>query len=330
VSVPPPLGPRARLRAAKGRALARLERLTGHAPTVVLMYHRVGPEERDLQHLRVRDDRFAAQLDVMQRYADIVPLTEVRRPAPRPRVAITFDDGYADNLNVAEPILAEHAAPATVFVATAIIEAGRGFWQDQLAALVLDGEYGTEHLAVSIAGEPLRVDLRTPEAREAGYRALHQRARRCPPDEIDAVLADVAGQLGADLDALGAPPTLKPDEVRTLAASDVVDVGSHTLRHPFLSALTPAQQRPEIVDSRARLAAMSGTPVTTFAYPFGVAEAFDATSVELAAEAGYDLSVTGVPGRVTRFTSAHRIPRRFVGDWDAATFERRFRAWIGA
>jgi peptidoglycan/xylan/chitin deacetylase (PgdA/CDA1 family) len=312
----------------KRRALARLATLTGHAPTVVLMYHRVGPEERDLQHLRVRDDRFAEQLGVMRRHADIVPLTDVRRPAKRPRVAITFDDGYADNLHVGEPILAAHDAPATVFVATAVIEAGRGFWQDQLAALVLDGDYRAERLAVTIGGEPVEADLRTPDEREQAYRAVHRRARRRPPDEIDALLRDLAAQLGADLDALAVPATLKPDEVRELAASRVVDVGSHTLRHPFLSALDRDAQRSEIVDSRPRLEAMSGAPVTTFAYPFGAAEAFDDTSVELAAAAGYELSVTGVAGRVTRFTPPHRVPRRFVGDWDAPTFEHRLRSWL--
>jgi peptidoglycan/xylan/chitin deacetylase (PgdA/CDA1 family) len=294
------------------------------------MYHRVGPEERDLQRLRVRDDRFDAHVATMRRHADVVPLGEVLAPSRRPRVAITFDDGYADNLYVAEPILARHGAPATVFVATAVVEAGRGFWQDRLAAMVLDGEPAAEHVEVEIARRPLRADVRTPEARERAYRAIHHRLRRRPPDEVESVLDAVAGQLGARADDLAVPPTLKPDEVRTLAASDVMEVGSHTLRHPFLSSLDEAAQRREILESRPQLESMSGSPVRTFAYPFGVAEAFDDTSVRLAREAGYDLSVTGVPGRVTRFTAAHRVPRRFVGDWDTDVFERRFRAWIGA
>jgi len=298
--------------------------------TIVLMYHRVGPEERDLQHLRVRDDRFVEHLATMRRYADIVPLTDVLTPARRRRVAITFDDGYADNLHVAEPLLAQHDAPATVFVAIDPVEAGNGFWQDQLAALVLDGDHRRDRLDVEVAGERLQADLGSPEQREAAYRAVHTRVRRRPPEEIVATLDAVAAQLGVPLDSLDVPPTLQPDEVRALDASIVVDVGSHTLRHPFLSALDEAAQRREIFESRTRLEAWTGRPITTFAYPYGVAEAFDDTSVTLAREAGYRLAVTGVRGRVTRFTSPHRIPRRFVGDWDADTFERRFREWIGA
>jgi peptidoglycan/xylan/chitin deacetylase (PgdA/CDA1 family) len=308
----------------RGRLWAR------RAPTTVLMYHRVGPEARDLHRLRVRDDRFVEHLATIERHADIVPLADVLRPAPKPRVAITFDDGYADNLHVAEPILAARSAPATVFVAAEIIEAGTGFWQDRLQAMMLDTDYDARVLDVDVGGERVHASLDGAQEREEAYRAVHGRVRRRPPEEIDAVLAAVAAQLGMSPNGRAVTPTLTVDEVGTLARSPVVDVGSHTLRHPFLTALDDATQRREIVDSRARLEAWTGAPVTTFAYPFGIKESFDATSERCARAAGYTLSVTGLPGRVTRFTAPHRVPRRYVGDWDAPTFERRLLEWIGA
>ncbi|MCU1428506.1 MAG: Polysaccharide deacetylase [Actinomycetia bacterium] len=304
--------------------------LRGRAPTAVLMYHRVGPEARDLHHLRVRDDRFEDHLDVIRRYADIVPLTEVLAPAPRPRVVLTFDDGYADNLNVAEPILRARSAPATVFVAAGVIERGEGFWQDRLAALVLDGHYDVTHIEVEIAGDALRLAVPDAATREEAYRAIHTRIRRRPPAEIERLVADVAAQLGLAATDLRVPHTLTPDDVRTLAASDVVDVGSHTMQHPMMSMIDEATQRAEAVESRARLEAWTGRAVPTFAYPYGAADAFDATSVRVARETGYEIAVTGVAQRVTRFTNPYRVPRRFVGDWDAETFERRFRGWIDA
>jgi peptidoglycan/xylan/chitin deacetylase (PgdA/CDA1 family) len=305
--------------------------LARRAPTVVLMYHRVGPDARDLHGLRVRDDRFVAQLAVMQRYAQVVPLAEVLEPSRRPRVAITFDDGYADNLHVAEPLLAAHDAPATVFVAAGIVETGHGFWQDRLAALVLDGRYDADHVDVVVAGNPLRADVRSEAARDRAYRAVHGRLRRRPPDEIEHVLADLTEQLGADAAARDTiAPTLTVDEVRRLDASPVVEIGSHTVRHPWLSALDAAAQRQELTDSKAQLEAWTGRTIRTFAYPFGVADAFTDTTVRAARDAGYGVSVTGVAGGVTRFTDPQRVPRRFVGDWDADVFERRFRAWIAS
>ena len=294
------------------------------------MYHRIGPEERDLQKLRVRDDHFDAHLTTIRKYADVVPLTEVLAPARRPRVAITFDDGYADNLHVAEPLLAQHDAPGTVFVTTAVVESGEGFWQDRLAAMVLDGDYAAPQIEVDIAGERVTAGVQGPEAREQAYRAVHQRIRRRPPEEIERVLASVSDQLGVRAsDHAGAiPPPLTPSQVKELASSPVVTIGSHTLRHPVLSALDEAAQRTEIVDSRARLEALIGEPVTTFAYPFGTADAFDRTSVQLAHDAGYELAVTGVAARITRFTRAQQVPRRFVGDWDTETFDRKLRTWL--
>jgi peptidoglycan/xylan/chitin deacetylase (PgdA/CDA1 family) len=297
-------------------------------PTVVLMYHRVGPEERDLHRLRVRDDRFAAQVTTMQKHAAVVPLEAVLEPSTEPRVVITFDDGYADNLRVAEPILAARDAPATVFVAAGVIERGAGFWQDRLAALVLDGHFDVDHIDVTIAGRRLRADVRGAAARERAYRAVHVRIRKQPPEEIERVIADVAEQLGLARDNLAVPPTLTVDEVRELGASRVVAVGSHTVRHPMLSKLDEAAQRRELVDSRRQLEAWTAQTVRTFAYPYGVAESFDDTSVRVAREARYTVAVTGIPERINRFTDPYRVPRQYVGDWDADEFETHLTAWL--
>ncbi len=230
---------------------------------------------------------------------------------------------------MAEPILRARSAPATMFVTVGVTEAGTGFWQDRLAAIMLDhpGEAAAA-IDVDIAGEALHLEMND-ESREASYRAIHRRVRRRPPEEIERVVADVAAQLGVTTADLRVPPVLSPEDVRALGTSPVVEIGSHTLRHPMMSMIDEATQRQEVVDSRARLAQWTGTSVPTFAYPFGSADAFDATSVRIARDAGYDLAVTGVPDRVDRFTNPYRVPRYYVGDWDGLTFERRLQAWIG-
>jgi peptidoglycan/xylan/chitin deacetylase (PgdA/CDA1 family) len=298
------------------------------APTAVLMYHRVAPEARDLQGLRVRDDRFREHLEVMRRHADVVPLAEVLARSTRPRVVVTFDDGYADNLYIAEPILVRAGVPATVFVTAGVIESERGFWQDRLAALILDGVYTAGRVEVTIGGETVGGPLSSPDEREQAYRAIHARTRRRPPDEIDAVLTDVAAQLDLVEDVENPAPVLTVADVKKIAMSTVMTVGSHTLRHPMLSSLDEAAQRSEIFESKRLLEHWTAGSVDTFAYPFGREGQFDETSVRLVREAGYGLSVTTVAGRPSRFTDAHRVPRRYVGDWDADVFERRLADWL--
>jgi peptidoglycan/xylan/chitin deacetylase (PgdA/CDA1 family) len=316
---------------------ATLARMLGRrVPTVVLMYHRVGPEERSLHGLRVRDDRFDAQLGVVRRHADIVPLADVLTPSRRPRVVITFDDGYADNLRIGQPTLARYDAPATMFVTAGVIESGRGFWQDRLANLMLDGHddtaagNGAPRVDVEIAGDRVGGDLHDAAAREELYRALHARLRRRPPGEIETVVAKVAAQLDRDPAGLRTPPILSIDDVRTLAASDGITIGAHTLRHPWLTALDEAAQRSEIEGSRDLLEEWTGTAVKSFAYPFGEPEAFDATSVRVAGQCGFDVSVTALGEPMARSVNAQRVPRRFVGDWDADRFEARLQGWLAA
>jgi peptidoglycan/xylan/chitin deacetylase (PgdA/CDA1 family) len=298
------------------------------------MYHRVGPEERSLHGLRVRDDHFDAQLGVVRRHAEIVPLADVLTSSRRPRVVITFDDGYADNLRVGQPTLARYDAPATMFVTAGVVEAGRGFWQDRLANLMLDGHddtaggNGARRVDVEIGGEPIGGDLHDAAAREEVYRALHARLRRRPPDEIEAVVTHVAAQLDRDPAALRTPPLLSVDDVRTLAKSDGITIGAHTLRHPWLTALDEGAQRREIEGSRRLLEEWTSAPVKSFAYPFGEREAFDDTSVRVAGETGFDVSVTALGEPMGRSVHAQRVPRRFVGDWDADRFESRLRGWL--
>ena len=105
-----------------GRALRR--RIQPNA--LVLVYHRIAePVDPDPWGLCVAPVRFAEQLEVLKRETDVVPLAELRRAARRgfgrPRVALTFDDGYADALHRALPPLERHGLPATVFVPTGLV-----------------------------------------------------------------------------------------------------------------------------------------------------------------------------------------------------------------
>lgn len=108
---------------------------------VILTYHRIAGPRHDPLLLDVSESNFDAQLSVISRTATALPLDEfesLRREGRLPvrAVAVTFDDGYADNLHAAAPLLARHGIPATVFVTTGMIGSSRGFpWDDADAGL---------------------------------------------------------------------------------------------------------------------------------------------------------------------------------------------------
>jgi peptidoglycan/xylan/chitin deacetylase (PgdA/CDA1 family) len=257
---------------------------------LILMYHRVATVDSDPLELCVAPDRFGEHLELLRSLGEIVPLgalTHSRSTALQ--VAITFDDGYADNALAAAPLLEAHAAPATVFVVAGAVGSGRAFWWDRLAGLVGPEGYW----------------------REWGRLRILQ-----------------AGQIEEELEALGAAPAtegrpLNEDELVTLPAG-LVEIGAHTLTHPSLPALAADDQRREIAGSRERLEELLGRRVEAFAYPYGD---YDRTTVRLVKRSGFRVACTIHENRLSRLSSPFLLPRYPVRDWPADELERRLAAW---
>src|SRR5262245_10631610 len=112
---------------------------------LVLIYHRVLPEPDPILADEPDARTFAAQMDVLRDVCHVLPLAEgverLQRGSLPPRaVCITFDDGYANNCEVAAPILAARKLPATVFVATGFIGSGRMFNDTVIESVRCAGE----------------------------------------------------------------------------------------------------------------------------------------------------------------------------------------------
>ena len=106
---------------------------------VILLYHRIAGPRYDPLLLDVSEFNFDAQLSLVSRTCVPLPLDEfesLRRGGrlPARAVAVTFDDGYADNLHAAAPLLARHEIPATMFVTAGMIGSARGFPWDEADA----------------------------------------------------------------------------------------------------------------------------------------------------------------------------------------------------
>ncbi|NJL11190.1 MAG: polysaccharide deacetylase family protein [Calothrix sp. SM1_7_51] len=109
---------------------------------VILMYHRVGEAELDPWSLHVTQKNFEQQMSVLRKFAKPISLSELAQAQkngkiPKRSVVITFDDGYADNLYNAKPILERYDIPSTFFIATGHIGSSRIFWWDELEKLFL-------------------------------------------------------------------------------------------------------------------------------------------------------------------------------------------------
>jgi peptidoglycan/xylan/chitin deacetylase (PgdA/CDA1 family) len=286
----------------------------------ILGYHRIAEAPHDPFGMAVAPDAFDAQLGFLARNCRPVSLSQAigelaRVDVPAGTVVVTLDDGYADTLDAALPVMRRHGVPATVFACTGY--GGDVFWWDRLASLAS----ASLPQRVEIDVGATRHDL---TARDSGT-LLHRVARLLEPanpSERDHAIGQLSGMVaGAEM-----TPTaraLTHDELATLATDPLIEIGGHTITHPLLARLPEAEQRREIVENRAALVSITGQPVRHFAYPHG---SLTALTTELVRSAGYDAACCSEASVATPDENRHALPRLWVdGKRD---FSRWIRRWL--
>jgi peptidoglycan/xylan/chitin deacetylase (PgdA/CDA1 family) len=297
-------------------------------PLVILLYHRVTRLTSDPQRLAVTPERFAEQLRALSARHPFVRLDGDLGAVREPSLAVTFDDGYADNAREALPILEALGVPATFFVATDTIGTRREFWWDELERLILappDEPTQATPPRRPIARPPLprafagrdgtRWPTRSESERTALYREVHARCLQFDGETRERWLDDLRAWAGAGVQGRASHRPLTVDELRRLAQSPVATVGAHSCSHSVLAALDAAAQEREIVGSRRALEAWIGRPVELFSYPFGQLHQFDSHSIRICKEAGFKRAIANHPGQVHRWSHRFALPRQLVRDW---------------
>ena len=149
--------------------------------------------------------------------------------------------------------------------------------------------------------------------RQRAFHSLWSRLRELEPAALSAAMKQLREQAGSPTEPRPSHRPMTPAQVKA-ARSANIEIGGHSLTHPSLPRLSPAEKRREIVDSVARCAAISGVTPRTMAYPYGDS---DAESERLAEDAGFTCACTTEHAFVRPQARAFALPRRQVGDWDA-------------
>jgi peptidoglycan/xylan/chitin deacetylase (PgdA/CDA1 family) len=287
--------------------------------TLVLLYHRVACLERDPHGLAVHPDRFSQHLQIL-RARDVVPLSETTRR--RQPIAITFDDGYADNAGEARRMLADAGLPATFFITVGRLGEGREVWWDRLEQIVLGGLATRQSIDLDIAGQRLWADIRSPRARDRAHLALYSRLKPLRPVTIETILDELEAQLGVNRVDRESHRWMNAAELRELASTDGIQIGAHTMTHPVLTALDAEGQWDEIDGSRRAIERLLGASPRCFSYPFGGHDALGPTTKQLVQRAGFKVACTGTGGIAGADCDPLLIPRNVVGDWEGERFEQ--------
>ncbi len=318
---------------------------------VILAYHRVADVETDPQLLCVSTGNFADHLHVLRQRFSPIGLRNLRLIALnrwRARsVVLTFDDGYADNLHFAKPRLEAAGIPATVFVTAGKVSSRRGFWWDELEAILLRQTTLPPALDLTIGGKTFHWDLpqeqnhpvdpgwhvllaTAPTVRHQIYLEIAPLIRNLPPSERESVMDYLFSWAGLLRAADESTRALTEPELGRLADGGIVEVGAHTVNHPVLSTLSSTEQLREISSSKRLLEELLGRPVTSFAYPYGGKSDYTRDSVAIVKAAGFRCACSNFEGTVTLAADPYQLPRYLIRDWDGDTFARHLESLFGA
>ena len=281
----------------------------------VLVLHRVVTEPDTLLVETMVADRFDAMCLWLKALFNVLPLDEaVQRlrtgTLPARALSITFDDGYADNRVVALPILLQHGLTATFFVATGFVNGGL-MWNDAIVEAMRNSPLPQLDLSSLLPelAEPLK--LTDGHHRRAAAEAVIANVKYRPLAERQALVDAVVQSSGAT-----APRDLMMSTTQILELHQAgMQIGAHTVSHPILATLADAEARREIEKSKQFLEGVIGERVTLFAYPNGKPqEDFNARTVAIARELGFEAAVTTAPGAASGRTDLLQVPR--FTPWD--------------
>ncbi len=283
---------------------------------VILVLHRVLPEKsypRIIANSRIEiTPHFLEQLIgfFLKRGYEVVSLDTVYErltgPPGRPFVCFTFDDGYADAVDIIYPVFKKFQLPYAVYVITDFPDRKSILWWYMLEDLVLEHD----PVRFSYGDKDYIVPTTTSADKEAAY------------DTIRALLLSVSSeQVEEVIDAVFSPYGVNPrdyedqqmswDQVIGLANDPLVTIGAHTVHHYNLKQLTDEQARWEIETSKKRLEGKIGRPVLHFSYPFGSPTEAGEREFSLAAECGFHTMTTVREGTLSRVDRDHmdQLPR---------------------
>jgi peptidoglycan/xylan/chitin deacetylase (PgdA/CDA1 family) len=257
---------------------------------------------------------------------------------------VTFDDGYADNVETALPLLKQQRIPATVFLTTGAIDARREFWWDELARVLLeagplpgmlelrrgDWIYQQALDADAMAGVGVtghrswRAWEEPPTVRHRMYYELWQRLYPLAHDRRQALLDDLLEWAGLEPRMRRTHRLVSLAEAQQLAQESLIEIGAHTVTHPPLTTLDPVARDRELQKSKRVLEEMVRREVSSFAYPHGD---HNTATVSAVRAAGFTAACTTAAATLSAASALLTLPRYQVLDWSGDELSARLQTW---
>lgn len=323
----------------------------GSKKALILMYHQVCEKRSDPWDLAVHPERFEQQLGALKRRFDVVSIDELVYSVAEGKlrknmVAITFDDGFADNYNNAAPLLEWYGLPATFYIATNALTNLRMYWWDELQAIILGSQHlpfclsiciGTDdlsfrfsrhsHLSCKVMNEinTWRYGMRIPNERIGLYLQLWQRMLPLAHEDQYRVLDQLRAWAGLTQVSAAQGAIMGAYQVQKLGGNSLFSIGAHTVNHAMLGGQEESVQAFEVQESKREIEKLLGKNINGFAYPYGN---YSTVTKSLLRDAGYRYAVSTEARAVAAGADLYALPRMQVKNWGALELSFRIRQFI--
>ena len=288
----------------------------------IIIFHRVRPTLDPLFPEEPDSLQFGRLMAVVAEHFNCLALDQavemldkgMRLPARA--LAITFDDGYADNCTEAMPILKKYRLTGTFFVASGYLNGGL-MWNDEVIELVRSYPDSSIDLrALDLSVLPCATLAERRAVIDKLLISIKYRQPLARREALDALIEITRGASPSNL-------MMTADQVREMRANGMT-VGGHTLSHPILSSLDDQQAKREIGEDRENLAGILGEQPQLFAYPNGKpGKDYHAGHPGMVRDAGYRAAVSTAWGSAHHGDDLLQLPRFTPWDQNAARFALR-------
>ena len=332
------------------KRLQRLEKLfTGKA--IILMYHSISEPDIDPWELSVSPSNFEQQLQILQNSFKVSSVSDIALSLQKGRlknktVALTFDDGYRNNFQIAAPLLEKYNVPATFFITNKLGEE-KMYWWDSLANLILRTSVLPADFEITIREKTINYSIGEesvlneyleqlhrkwvatdppPTKRSELFYKLWELMQPLPPDEIEQILQLVKNWTGTTQTVLFPDTSLvKEEELKKMANHRLIDIGIHTVNHIALGYHSAQVQETEIFQNKNLLEQIINRQITTIAYPYGE---YNDTTLNIVKNTGLRAGVTVEYNVVNNYANPFKLGRFQVKNWNAMQFEEKLLKWM--
>jgi peptidoglycan/xylan/chitin deacetylase (PgdA/CDA1 family) len=309
------------------------------------MYHGIDNVEHDPWSTFVSAEKFEHQINLLIKEFYIISLEDLTNnqlEISKPSVVITFDDGYANNLYKAKPLLEKYSIPATFFITSGYIGDHNEFWWDLLERIFLETTKLPEELVVEFQGSKkkwkifnsskksltkfFKVDKNDQQqfitSRTATLKSVRNKIKNLNYDERESIIKNLLEWAGIEEYCRETHRVLTSNELKKLARRELFEIGCHTLTHPVLSEIDMESQRNEILKSKNQLEEIIDNEIVGFSYPFGKEKHYNKDTLRILNEHGFNYACTSVEESISEGADIFQLPRIFVKDWDVEEFQK--------